>query len=138
MNYYVYIVTVDGEIRYVGKGSKDRYKHAVSGASSVPQLNKDFFEGKEIVVYKFCYRETSEEAELAEREYISSLLYDGYDLYNKKVTSLPYLGDGYMDLFDRIPSAKALGGELIDIAEELRQETKREVLREIYEAKENM
>ena len=43
--YYVYIVFVNGVPKYVGKGKGDRFKHPISGASSVPELNRDFFNG---------------------------------------------------------------------------------------------
>lgn len=135
--YYVYVVKVGGVVRYVGKGTKDRYKHAVSGTSSVAQLNKDFFDGKEITVHRAFFRDSSEEAEDVEKMYISALLYDGAELYNKTVPKTQYPGDGYLDMFENIPCAKSYNGKLVDIQEELRQETKSEVLREIWEAKEN-
>ena len=42
--YYVYKVTVEDEIIYVGKGKGDRYKHATSGKSHNFKLNKFYFE----------------------------------------------------------------------------------------------
>lgn len=130
--YYVYLVKVDDEIKYVGKGTKERFKHAVSGTSSVPELNKDFFDGKKIEVFKAYFRELSEEAEEIEKSYISSLIYDGFDLYNRVKYNKKYLGDGYLDMFEVTPCAKAVNSEIVDIAEELRQETKREVLRDCF------
>lgn len=62
-NHYVYMVFVDGVPRYVGSGRGDRYKHAVSGVSSVQALNKDFFEGRKIEVVRLKEsRLTKEEA----------------------------------------------------------------------------
>lgn len=50
--YYVYQCEVEGVIRYIGKGKGDRSYHCISGKSSCAQLNKDFHEGKNMVVTK--------------------------------------------------------------------------------------
>lgn len=86
-NYYVYIVKVDGQARYVGKGSGDRYKHASSGRSSSKLLNKAFFEGKDISVDIFARGLSSSQALRVEAEQIL-LLVDKIGLeniYNKVV-----------------------------------------------------
>jgi len=44
--YYIYAAYVDGVLRYIGKGSGDRYKHCTSGRSSCVDLNIDLFNGK--------------------------------------------------------------------------------------------
>ena len=41
--FYLYTVYVNDVIRYVGKGSNDRYLHATSGTSHVYELNKAHF-----------------------------------------------------------------------------------------------
>jgi len=64
--YYVYIVFVEGEVKYIGKGTKERWKHALSGASTVALLNRDFFEGKKIEVK--CYKNFIQESEALELE----------------------------------------------------------------------
>jgi hypothetical protein len=83
--YYVYIVFVDGVPKYVGKGTGDRYKHAVSGSSSVKELNKDFFDGKYIEVrIVFGQRNMTEKCALqVEQDVILTLKEHG--LYNKRV-----------------------------------------------------
>lgn len=81
-NYYVYTATVDGVLRYVGKGTKDRYKHCTSGISSCPELNRDFFEGRDIVVKKIKTGLTNSEAETYEQQLISE---NFEQLYNKVV-----------------------------------------------------
>ena len=43
---YVYQVTIDGVLSYVGKGSGNRYLHATSGTSNNYELNKAHFSGK--------------------------------------------------------------------------------------------
>ena len=48
--YYVYGAYVDGVLKYVGKGTGNRYKHCMSGKSSCVELNRDFFSDKEILV----------------------------------------------------------------------------------------
>ena len=70
--YYVYIATVNGITRYVGKGKGSRLNHCASGKSSCFELNKAFFEGKVIEVCKV-------EERLSEREALSS----GWDGVNK-------------------------------------------------------
>lgn len=52
--YYVYTATLDGEVLYVGKGKKDRYRHVNTGISHVLELNRLFFEGAKVVagIYK--------------------------------------------------------------------------------------
>ena len=94
--YYVYIVFVNGVPKYVGKGKGDRFKHPISGASSVPELNRDFFNGEHIEV-RLLYgnRTFSEKRALsAEKDCIGSIM-DFYEIYNK---STPREGDyDYMD-----------------------------------------
>lgn len=81
--YYVYIVFVNGEPKYIGKGTGDRYKHAVSGASSVPNLNRDFFndEHMEVAILYGNKNMTEKEAFQHETDVIGSL--KAYDIYNK-------------------------------------------------------
>lgn len=90
LEYYVYVVFVDGLPRYVGKGKKARYKHAVSGASSCPELNRDYFQNKYIEVM-FAERYLTEEQALeAERNWIGQMnsTYWGRDrIYNKDIPS---------------------------------------------------
>ncbi len=82
--YYVYIVFVEGEPKYVGKGTGDRYKHAVSGASSVPELNRDFFNNLHIEV-RILHGDrtlTEEKAFRYEKDVIGSLI-GIFEIYNK-------------------------------------------------------
>lgn len=81
---YVYVVFVDKSLKYIGKGRGDRYKHAVSGISSVMELNRDLFLGKLIEVKIVQNGLTESVATLLERDMIGSAK-DKYDLYNKKL-----------------------------------------------------
>lgn len=78
--YYVYHCFVDGELKYIGMGKGNRYKHCTSGISSCSELNKDFHEGKEIIVKKVVEKLTKTEAQ--EIEYYHILENEG--LYNKR------------------------------------------------------
>lgn len=94
--YYVYIVFVNGIPKYIGKGKGDRFKHAVSGTSSVPELNRDFFNDEHIEVRLLYGNKTFNEkrALSSEKDCIGSVMHF-YDIYNK---SLPKEGDyDYMD-----------------------------------------
>ena len=87
--FYVYLVFVDGALRYIGKGKGDRFKHAVSGASSVPELNKDHFTGKyiEVRVAYGNYNLSEQQAIQLESDFIgtahSNYNGSGEGLYNK-------------------------------------------------------
>lgn len=104
--YYVYIVYVDGKPKYVGKGKGDRYKHAVSGSSSCPELNKDFYQGKYIEVM-FAEKYLTEPQALArEQAWIGQVntLYDWsgdieYKMYNKKIPEEFDFMDDCMEYF---------------------------------------
>lgn len=110
--YYVYCVFVDGEVRYIGKGKGDRWKHAISGASSVPELNRDHFTGKYIEVRLFSSRMSEQEAFQLEADLIQTAIVevgakswwwhpslrslkmstqDSGDLYNKVIPEGSYL-----------------------------------------------
>lgn len=82
--YYVYFVRVNDRIVYVGKGSGDRYKHAVSGSSSVPELNRHFFSGDKIEVFQVYSGLSEEDALYYESEFVYVLKYHTSNLYNKK------------------------------------------------------
>lgn len=78
--YYVYHCYVDGVLRYVGMGKGNRYKHCSSGISSCLELNKDFHEGKEIVVTKIKEKLTKSQA-----QQIEAFEIDKHEtLYNKR------------------------------------------------------
>lgn len=101
--YYTYIVVSDSEPRYVGKGSKERWRHAVGGASTCRNLNKDYFDGKHLEVYIHSVHEKSEEALETESFLIDYLNKMGYNLYNQKIT------DKYQKKFTKVPSIRLLG-----------------------------
>ena len=86
-SYYVYVVVVDGEVKYIGKGKGDRYKHAVSGSSSVPEINRDYFKGKliEVRIVHGNRNLTEQQAISMEADYIGSHTRDIWPskLYNK-------------------------------------------------------
>ena len=81
---YVYFTTVNGEIKYIGKGESERWKHCISGSSHVRRLNKDLFAGKELCVYMVKAGMTSDDALKLEADLISSFsCHQGTDsLYN--------------------------------------------------------
>jgi len=80
---YIYMVFVDDQLKYIGKGKGSRYKHPNSGASSVVELNRDYFEGRNIVV-RFAKKGLSDQAAiLLERDLIGSSKRYGR-LYNKQ------------------------------------------------------
>lgn len=79
MSYYVYVVSVDGIDRYVGKGN--RYLHGLSGISSCKELNRDYFSGCTITV-RFIFTGLSKLAAL-EREALTIRSYGDNQLYNK-------------------------------------------------------
>lgn len=80
--HYVYECYVDGELKYIGNGVGQRYKHCTSGASHVVELNKDLFAGKSLEVKKTHKNLTKAQAEDIEEELIR-VNFDS--LYNKVV-----------------------------------------------------
>lgn len=79
---YVYLVVVNSELKYIGKGCMDRWKHTISGTSHVRALNADYFKGKEMVVYIAKAGMTTEEALELESTLIHTFSKQGFDLYN--------------------------------------------------------
>lgn len=99
--YYVYECRVDGILRYVGMGKGSRYKHCNSGKSSCSELNRDFHEGKEIVVTKVKEKMTKYDALMYEWERIM----ESEGLYNLKKD----LSFGQIPDFKRSTQYKVLG-----------------------------
>ena len=104
--YYVYVVFVEGEARYVGKGKKDRYKHAVSGCSSCLELNKDFFSGKYIEVMFAETGLTERSALNLELDWMYQVKSDSYnsktrqyEIYNKNTPEKADYKDESMSYF---------------------------------------
>lgn len=84
-DHYVYLVFVDRNLRYIGKGQKDRYTHAISGISHVWELNKAYF--SDAVIEVVCYAEgLSHENALSLEDSLISLwsCAEGRNLYNTK------------------------------------------------------
>lgn len=125
--YYVYECHVDGILRYVGMGKGNRYKHCASGKSSCSELNRDFHEGKEIVVVKVKEKMTKMDALMHEAKLIRE--YDG--LYNiKKDISFGQIPDflksdrykvlaSYYDKKTRPKFMKLLGNKADEMTDEL-------------------
>lgn len=85
VDHYVYIVFVDRNIRYIGKGCGDRYVHAISGTSHVWELNKAYF--SDSVIEVLCYADTlSHENAIALEDSLISLwgCPEYKNLYNTK------------------------------------------------------
>lgn len=80
--YYVYVCFVDGDVKYIGMGKGDRYKHCTSGTSSCAELNRDLFTNKEMRVEIKYHSLTRNEAAYKEAEVIAQ--YDFTQLYNKQ------------------------------------------------------
>jgi len=99
--YYVYIVFVDGQPKYVGKGKGDRYKHAISGASSVPELNRDFFNDCHIEVrILFGQRNLTEKEAIKSEKNVTGSLMGIFDIYNRtlpKENEYSYMDCNFMD-----------------------------------------
>lgn len=72
-NYYVYACSVDGIIRYVGMGHKNRYKHCTSGKSSCAELNRDYFDGRVLVTHILHANLSQEEAAIKEEKLIQAI-----------------------------------------------------------------
>lgn len=72
LRYYVYFCVVDGRMKYVGKGTGDRWKHTISGSSSCRELNRDWFEGKSFSIFRTANNLTEDEAYSQEEEFIYS------------------------------------------------------------------
>lgn len=68
---YVYIAKIDNVVRYIGVGSKDRYKHVNSGVSGCYELNKAHFNKEEISVSIFKDNLTREESLIIERDLLN-------------------------------------------------------------------
>lgn len=84
--YYVYVCKVDGVVKYVGMGKKDRHKHCTSGVSSCPELNRDFFAGR-IMEVEIIQKDLSEQdAKNLEAEMIRK---DIESLYNRVIKHNP-------------------------------------------------
>ena len=117
-HYCVYICTVDGVVKYVGMGKCGRESHCFSGKSSCPELNRDFFFGKNIVVQKYFENLTKEDALLKEHELITAIGKD--NLYNRNEGNKPknihpvtkrmigFLDDFQSELGKEINSSKLL------------------------------
>lgn len=104
--YYVYIVFVDAVPRYVGKGKKERYKHAVSGCSSCLELNRDFFAGKYIEVMFAETGLTEQSALNLELDWMFQVKCDSYnsktrdyEIYNKNTPEKAGYKDECMSYF---------------------------------------
>ncbi|MNV65814.1 hypothetical protein D3C71_1585350 [compost metagenome] len=100
LEYYVYVVFVDTVPMYVGKGKKDRYKHAVSGCSSCVELNKDYFAGKYIEVM-FAEKGLSEQSALnLEADWIYQVSQScDFRIYNKQIPEKADYKDECMSYF---------------------------------------
>lgn len=81
--YYVYVCHVDGILKYIGMGKGIRYKHCMSGKSSCSELNRDFHEGKSIVVTKVAEKLIQSEAKEIETDMIWEEKDNG--IYNKQI-----------------------------------------------------
>lgn len=79
---YVYAVYVDSELKYIGKGNGERWKHTISGTSHVKELNRALFSGSLVETVLVKAGMTDSEAFGLESELIES--FSRYDLYNTR------------------------------------------------------
>lgn len=79
--YYIYACYVDDQVKYIGMGKGNRYRHCTSGKSSCLELNRDYFLGLKMETLLVFESLTREDAMLREREIIISMGID--KLYNK-------------------------------------------------------
>lgn len=86
--YYVYHCFVDGNLRYIGMGKGDRYKHCNSGKSSCAELNRDFLEDRKIDVQIIAKGLSKDEAVWTEISEINSNKDKG--IYNKHSKTSPF------------------------------------------------
>lgn len=86
-HYYVYQCEVDGVVRYIGKGSGVRLNHCVAGISNIFELNRDFFTGKDMTVYKVAENLSERDAFALESELIEKSVDTLYNKYAGKALS---------------------------------------------------
>lgn len=81
--YIVYIAKDEkGNVRYIGEGKPDRYKHVNSGVSHVYELNQEHFSGRKMKVEIYNENLSKEEALSIERFLLNK--YQKCGLWNKK------------------------------------------------------
>lgn len=73
LKFYVYLASIGGDVKYVGKGKGFRYQHINSGISSCYWANKAHFEGSFIDIDFYRYFESEEDALLFEKDLIASI-----------------------------------------------------------------
>lgn len=80
----MYLASVDGEVKYVGKGKGFRFQHVNSGISSCYWANKAHFEGKFIDIDFYRHFEFEKDALEFERYMISSVQPEWNIAFNDK------------------------------------------------------
>ena len=118
MKDYVYLVVVEGILKYVGKGCLDRWKHTISGTSHVKALNADYFKGKEICVYIAKAGMEADKALLLESTLIQTFTKQGFELYNTQGVASKRGKYEYINV-DKILSASRLVAKYKGIDEEI-------------------
>jgi len=88
--YYVYCCSVDGMIRYIGKGKGGRLNHCNSGKSSCYELNKAHFDGKDIEVWKHTENLTKSEADRLEAKLIQEFKDQLFNIQQPKTDRLRF------------------------------------------------
>lgn len=84
-DFYVYVCKHNGRVIYVGKGTRERFKHCLSGKSSSNELNKLVKEGAALIVEKVAENLTEEMAIQLEESYIRAMVFSGTMLHNKSL-----------------------------------------------------
>lgn len=82
-HYYVYVCKLEGVVVYVGKGTRSRMNHCLSGKSSCRELNALVAEGRDLTVEKIADNLTEEMATYLEDSYITAMINSGINLFNK-------------------------------------------------------
>jgi hypothetical protein len=129
--HYVYLVTVDGVVRYVGSGKGKRYRHGSNGISSCRELNRDFFGGKNLepkIVYRgLCKQESL----LREAMLINS--FSSEQLYNRqqpKKVITPF--DATSDIFRKITITEEQAVVVLDLWFDRDFKNVAKIFREVY------
>lgn len=93
--YYVYVCKKDDQVVYVGKGTRGRLNHCISGKSSCSGLNQAVAKGDNLSVEKIADGLTEEMAIYLEEAYMVAVIKSGGFLHN---TALPKEAKDFLNI----------------------------------------